>query len=95
LGNAGSFFKNPVIDAAHYQHILVDWPDVVGYLQPDGRVKLAAGWLIERCGWKGQRKGAVGVYEKQALVLVHYGSGDLEALLALAEEIQASVLTTF
>lgn len=95
LGNAGSFFKNPVIDAAHYQHILVDLPDVVGYPQPDGYVKLAAGWLIERCGWKGQRKGAVGVYEKQALVLVHYGSGDLEALLALAEEIQTSVLTTF
>ena len=73
LGNAGSFFKNPVIEAAEFEALKAREPDVVSYMQPDGRVKLAAGWLIYRCGWKGRAMGAAAVHERQALVLVNRG----------------------
>ncbi|ONE33755.1 UDP-N-acetylenolpyruvoylglucosamine reductase, partial [Burkholderia pseudomallei] len=67
LGNAGSFFKNPVIDAQAFAALRAREPDIVSYPQPDGRVKLAAGWLIDRCGWKGRALGAAAVHERQAL----------------------------
>lgn len=95
LGNAGSFFKNPVVDEQLFDAIQQHWPQVVAYPQADGHIKLAAGWLIDQCGWKGKRSGAVGVYDKQALVLVHYGQGTLNDLLALANEIQTTVFKTF
>ena len=95
LANAGSFFKNPVISADHYQQILEHWPTLVGYPEPDGRVKVAAGWLIDKCQWKGYRQGPVGVYEKQALVLVHYGGGTRDQLLALASDIKESIHSAF
>ena len=95
IGNAGSFFKNPVVDAAAFACLAVQHPDLPHYAQPDGTVKLAAGWLIERCGWKGRVLGPVGVYEKQALVLVNRGGARGTDVLRLARAIQESVRATF
>ncbi len=95
LGNAGSFFKNPVVTDALAQAVCSQHPQAPAYPQPDGRTKLAAGWLIEQCGWKGRREGAVGCYEKQALVLVNYGGANSRELLDFSGRIQASVLDTF
>ena len=95
LGNAGSFFKNPLVSAELARQLLADCPDMPHFEQPDGRVKLAAGWLIDRCGLKGLRRGAFGVHERQALVLVHHGGGDAEGLLAFAAEIAAAVEARF
>jgi UDP-N-acetylmuramate dehydrogenase len=95
IGNAGSFFKNPVVDAATFAPLSVRYPAMPHYLQPDGTVKLAAGWLIERCGWKGKQLGPVGVYEKQALVLVNCGGARGEDVLRLAKAIQQSVQAMF
>jgi len=95
IGNAGSFFKNPVVDAATFAPLSVRYPAMPHYRQPDGTVKLAAGWLIERCGWKGKQLGPVGVYEKQALVLVNCGGARGEDVLRLATAIQQSVQAMF
>jgi UDP-N-acetylmuramate dehydrogenase len=95
LGNAGSFFKNPVVDAAQFDALKIKEPDVVSYLQPDGRVKLAAGWLIDRCGWKGRAIGAAAVHERQALVLVNRGGATGAEVLALAQAIRRDVLERF
>ncbi|XQU69704.1 hypothetical protein OJJOAM_002435 [Cupriavidus sp. H18C1] len=95
LGNAGSFFKNPVVSAAQRDALVAAHPDLVSHLQPDGSYKLAAGWLIDRCGFKGLREGPVGVHERQALVLVHHGGGDGRALLALAGRIADTVRERF
>ena len=94
IGNAGSFFKNPVVPAEQAARLKSQWPDLVAYAQSEG-VKLAAGWLIDQCGWKGQSLGAAGVYEKQALVLVNRGGARGEDILALAEAIQRSVEERF
>ena len=91
LGNAGSFFKNPVVDAAHAAALLAQWPDLPHYPQADGRVKLAAGWLIDRAGWKGRRLGPAGVHARQALVLVNHGGATGADIVALAEAIAADV----
>lgn len=91
LANAGSFFKNPVLTAKRYHLLKEKFADVVAYPQPDGTFKIAAGWMIERCGWKGRRFGAVGVHDRQALVLVNYGGAQASELLALAQAICASV----
>ncbi|GAA7761030.1 MAG: UDP-N-acetylmuramate dehydrogenase [Burkholderiaceae bacterium] len=95
IGNAGSFFKNPVVDAALRNALLADHPALVSYPQPDGSYKLAAGWLIDQCGFKGVDDGPVGVYGKQALVLVHHGGGTGAALLALANRIADAVQAHF
>ncbi|HMW30477.1 UDP-N-acetylmuramate dehydrogenase [Plasticicumulans sp.] len=95
LGNAGSFFKNPVVDFEQATRLRAAHPELVSYPQPDGRVKLAAGWLIERCGWKGRALGRAGVYERQALVLVNHGGATGAEVLALAEAIRADVRTRF
>lgn len=95
LGNAGSFFKNPVVAAALYERITAKYPDAVGYPAGAEKVKLAAGWLIEKAGWKGFRRGPVGVHELQALVLVHYGGGQGAAIAQLASDIQTSVFEQF
>ena len=73
LGNAGSFFKNPVVSAAPFDALKAREPDLVSYKQPDGQFKLAAGWLIDQCGWKGRAIGAAAVHDRQALVLVNRG----------------------
>lgn len=95
LGNAGSFFKNPVIAAELYATIQREHPGVVGYPQPDGRMKLAAGWLIEQAGWKGYREGDAGVHTLQSLVLVNYGQATGLQLLNLARRIQADIAERF
>ena len=95
LGNAGSFFKNPLVPAETAQALREAYPDLVSYPQDDGLVKLAAGWLIERAGWKGFRDGDAGVHRLQALVLVNYGQATGEQLLQLARRIQADLLERF
>jgi UDP-N-acetylmuramate dehydrogenase len=99
LGNAGSFFKNPTVSPEQCADIIARDPKVVHYPMPDGSVKLAAGWLIDACGWKGKSVGRAGVYEKQALVLVNRGgSADPVTggeVMTLARAIQTSVYERF
>ena len=91
IGNAGSFFKNPSVPRAQADALRARFPTLVAHDQADGTTKLAAGWLIDQAGWKGCRRGAVGVHDRQALVLTHTGGGSGRDLLALAAEIRASV----
>jgi UDP-N-acetylmuramate dehydrogenase len=95
VGNAGSFFKNPVVSAEQCRDIIGRDPEVVHYPLPDGRCKLAAGWLIDACGWKGKTVGRAGVYEKQALVLVNRGGASGAEVVTLARAIQESVYGRF
>jgi UDP-N-acetylmuramate dehydrogenase len=95
IGNAGSFFKNPVVTAGQCAALLARFPALVHHAQADGSEKLAAGWLIDQCGWKGKNMGAAGVYPKQALVLVNIGGASGAEVLALAKAIQADVLEKF
>ena len=95
LGNAGSFFKNPVVSATLAAELKLAHPGMIGSPQADGRVKLAAGWLIEAAGWKGFREADAGVHRLQSLVLVNYGSATGLQLLALAQRIQADIEQRF
>lgn len=95
IGNAGSFFKNPIIGEAQFVELKQRFPSIVAYPDTPGYTKLAAGWLIDSCGWKGYRKGEIGVHANQALVLVNYGAGQAKDLLALAEAIKSSVNDIF
>lgn len=95
LGNAGSFFKNPLVSAEHAARVREQHPGLVAYPTEDGSVKLAAGWLIEQAGWKGYRDGDAGVHDKQALVLVNHGQATGSELLALARRIQADIAERF
>ena len=94
-GNAGSFFKNPVVEAPVAERLLAQWPDMPHYPAPEGRVKLAAGWLIDRAGWKGRSEGHVGVHERQALVLVSRGGATGSEVLAFARKVQQAVHERF
>ncbi len=95
IGNAGSFFKNPEIETAQFNQLKITHPGMVGYALPDGKVKLAAGWLIEKCGWKGYRRGDAGCHAKQALVLVNYGNAAGEEIYDLSTQIITSVQKKF
>jgi UDP-N-acetylmuramate dehydrogenase len=95
LGNAGSFFKNPVVDRNQHDTLRQQAPDLVSFATRDGQFKLSAGWLIEACGWKGKVQDHVGVYEKQALVLINRGGATGRQVMALAQEIQHSVMERF
>jgi UDP-N-acetylmuramate dehydrogenase len=93
-GNAGSFFKNPVISESEFQILFSAYPHIKFFIQ-GGLYKIAAGWLIEQAGWKGYRLGDAGCYDKQALILVNYGKATGKDILALAEKIEASVFEKF
>ena len=95
IGNAGSFFKNPTIPASRFETLKETYPSLPGYPAKNDTVKIAAGWLIEQCGWKGFRRGDAGCHEKQALVLVNYGNASGIDIYALSMEIMHSVETKF
>lgn len=95
LGNVGSFYKNPLVDAAHAQTLLAQYPQMPHYPQPDGRVKLAAGWLIDQCGLKGKTIGGASVHDKQALVLVNKNHATAADVRALSDEICRIVAQRF
>ncbi|MFA6806164.1 MAG: UDP-N-acetylmuramate dehydrogenase [Bacteroidales bacterium] len=94
LGNCGSFFKNPIVSESHFELLKKKFSSIPSYEVENG-VKLAAGWLIEQCGWKGKRVGNVGMHNKQALIMVNYGNAKGEEILNLAYEIEKSVKNKF
>ncbi len=96
LGNAGSFFKNPVVDSSFFYQLQEKWPAIPGYVLPDKqKVKIPAGWLIERAGWKGRERGQAGVHKNQALVLVNLGRASGKEIEELAQQIQKDVYAQF
>ncbi len=95
IGNAGSFFKNPFISSDSFHLLKNKFPELVGYDLGNGQYKVAAGWLIEQCGWKGFRRGDVGCHNKQALVLVNFGKASGKEILELCSDIQKSVMDRF
>lgn len=95
LGNAGSFFKNPLVSPEQCRDIIGRDPEIVHYPLPDGSIKLAAGWMIDACGWKGKAVGQAAVYDKQALVLVNRGGAIGSEVMTLARAIQESVYGRF
>jgi UDP-N-acetylmuramate dehydrogenase len=95
LGNAGSFFKNPVVSKEKFEDLVYNHPLMPSFLQKDGTVKIPAGWLIEQCGWKGKQIGHTGAHKTQALVLVNYGDATGQEVYQLAKNIQASVMEKF
>jgi UDP-N-acetylmuramate dehydrogenase len=94
-GNAGSFFKNPVIAEKEFLSLQKEFPGIPYYAIEESKYKVPAGWLIEQSGWKGKRKGRAGVHEKQALVLINAGEATGQEILSLAEDIKASVSDQF
>jgi UDP-N-acetylmuramate dehydrogenase len=95
IGNCGSFFKNPTIPIEKYDRMQKLFPDLVAYPAQGNLMKLSAGWMIEKCGWKGKRVGNVGMHKDQALVLVNYGQATGRELLTHAAEVQKSVKENF
>lgn len=95
IGNAGSFFKNPMVENTYYESLKAAFERIPGYKIDDQFTKVPAAWMIEQCGWKGYRKGDVGVHDKQPLVLVNYGEGKGQEIVNLSQEIQDSVFKKF
>ncbi|HZW61214.1 MAG TPA: UDP-N-acetylmuramate dehydrogenase [Candidatus Babeliales bacterium] len=96
IGNAGSFFKNPIVSQNDFLKLQKIYPKMPYFLTDDeNTIKISAAWLIEQCGWKGKRFGDIGVYEKQALILVNYAKGNAAEIKNLAEQIQQSVYQQF
>ena len=91
IGNIGSFFKNPVISTSYFLKTQKQFSEIVGYKVSETETKVAAGWLIDQCGWKGYRKGDAGVHKNHALVLVNHGGATGKEVWALAEDIMQSV----
>jgi UDP-N-acetylmuramate dehydrogenase len=95
LGNAGSFFKNPLITQKQYNSLKSEYPEMPGFPDASGKIKTAAAWFIDKAGWKGSHEGDAGVHKKQALVLVNYGKATGSDILNLSEKIQKSVKEKF
>lgn len=95
IGNAGSFFKNPIISEDFFKKLVSVFPDMVYYCMPNSTVKIAAGWLIEQCGWKGRNKYNAGTWKNQSLVLVNHGNATGSDIYKLSEEIIGDVFTKF
>jgi UDP-N-acetylmuramate dehydrogenase len=95
IGNAGSFFKNSVVNDSFAEHLKIKYPEMPVYEDRAGYKKIASGWLIDYCGWKGKRKGDAGVHDKQALVLINYGNATGKEIYELSEEIRKSVYQEF
>jgi UDP-N-acetylmuramate dehydrogenase len=95
IGNAGSFFKNPVVSSSAADSLKKRYPQIPANGDPSGGIKLAAGWLIDQCGWKGKRIGDAGVHDKQALVIVNYGNSTGKEIFDLSEKIKKSVSEKF
>jgi UDP-N-acetylmuramate dehydrogenase len=95
IGNCGSFFKNPVVNSNIIPALIEKHPDLKTFPAGDGLTKVPAGWLIEKAGWKGYRRGPIGVHAKQALVLVNYGGGSGKEIIQLARDIQNDVFSQF
>lgn len=95
LANAGSFFKNPVLNKDSVLALIKEYPEVSYFEESENKIKLSAAWLIDKCGWKGKRKGDAGVYEKHALILVNHGQATGKEIFDLSEEIRGSVLKKF
>lgn len=95
IGNAGSFFKNPIIEKEQFEKLIAQFPNVVHYPSGDGKIKLAAGWLIESCGFKGKIVGETGTWKNQALVLVNHGEASGQEVYNFSEDIIESVFSKF
>ena len=95
IGNCGSFFKNPVISKAHFNALIENFKEMPSYPVSDDEIKIPAGWLIEKAGFKGKRFGNYGVHKNQALVLVNYGDADGSDILNLSKLIQKTILRIF
>ena len=95
IGNAGSFFKNPIVANEKYLKLNKYFPEMITYTVNDENVKISAGWLIENCGWKGKRYGSVGTYKNHALVIVNYGNATGDEILDLEMRIKQSVELKF
>ncbi len=95
IGNAGSFFKNPVVNGSFADDLKLKYPGLPVFKDHSGCIKLAAGWLIEQCGWKGKRSGEAGVHDKQALIIVNYGNATGMELFELSEQVRKSVYENF
>jgi UDP-N-acetylmuramate dehydrogenase len=95
IGNAGSFFKNPVIESDFYESLQAAFEKIPGYKVDEDTTKISAAWMIDHCGWKGKKFGDIGVHDKQALVLVNHGNGTGKEILELSQDIQKSVFKTF
>lgn len=95
IGNAGSFFKNPIVETEYFESLKAAFEEIPSYVVDDKSTKVPAAWMIDHCGWKGKRFGDIGVHDKQALVLVNHGNGTGKEILELSQDIQKSVFNTF
>ena len=95
LGNSGSFFKNPIISKEKFKNLQNEFPEIVAYKEHSNKMKVAAGWLIDKAGWRGYKENNVGVYQNQALVLVNYGRATGQEVINLSKDIQESIYEKF
>jgi UDP-N-acetylmuramate dehydrogenase len=95
IPNAGSFFKNPILSVVEFESLFVKADSVPHYPQSDGSIKVPAGWLIEKCGWKGRRIGDLGIHPEHSLVIINYGEKDGSVLLNLAEQLKRDVFAQY